>query len=292
MRPIDRECVKILTSGAIRSSRRSRQFFAATLILSALNVVASYNLYWSWLRRFAMMASASSNAIVKSNQMELMKEWIGSTFVSIPVLGIKMHVSDASMLGSIAVCLFMLATMFSMRKHNHSVGQLVRRVALTRDLDLMRYAYYGLSTEMVFNPTTGNDRPIEDLGDPNQNESGGKLVGIRNVFSALFFVPAVAIAIVFLCDIISIFWWHSPFREHHTTVGTILIMKPTVLITAAIMLMVALCCLIVTAMLGWKARDYQRANNKLMSLMAREIDNLDKNTSSLEETAEGLNSKA
>ena len=130
--------VKLLTEATIASTRRSRNIFSGTLILSALNWVASYNLYGSWLRRYALCTSVSKNVALAANQLELMKQWIESTFLSIPVLGIKIHSSDASLAGSIAIFFFLLATMFAMRKQNHSIGQAARRISHLQDINLLR----------------------------------------------------------------------------------------------------------------------------------------------------------
>jgi len=269
---MDRETVTLLTNSAISSIQRGRYLFTAALIMAAINFIASYNLYGSWLRRFSLTATnLINNEAVSANQQALLNEWINSTFISIPILGIKIHSSDASFAGSIAIFFFMLATMFVMRRQNHTIGQTARRVARTKNLDYMRYAYLGISYEMVFNPFSNADRPIDNLGDPNKRQNGKQITGIRSLMVLLYFIPALAIFQNLVWDIISIFWLQSPFRDQFHTVGSeIKNDYQTIIFVFFILIVSALCCL-ATVLIGNQCRVYQRANAQVLKLLANKI---------------------
>lgn len=272
---VDRNSIKVLTESAVESTSRSRRFFTVTLLLSALHMIASYNLYGSWLRRFSMMEAISDNAVVAANQLELMRQWVQSTFICIPVLGIRIHVSDASLAGSITVFFFVLATMFSMRKQNHSIGQASRKAAQSKNLRLMRHAYYRISGDMIFNPMTDNDRPIDSLTFPIEEGNAARISGIRIAIAFLYYIPFAAIALSFICDVVSIFWLHSPFRPGHITVGQMFEEDGISLVMAVFMLMVALVLMLMTLFLGNKCREYQQANNRVLQQLSSEIQKAD-----------------
>jgi hypothetical protein len=268
---LDDRTVGTLIQSSVESIKISRNIFLIVLILSALHIVAAYNLYFSWLRTIALLDNLSTGTVIQQNQENLLRWWVDSTFINIPVLGIRVHSADASLAGSVLITFFMLATLFAMRKQNHTIGQAVRRVARTLNLDQMRYAYYTLSNALIFTPMSNNDEAIATLSDPDETRPTDRIPGIRLMISTVFFIPGTAILFDLIADVLSIVWIRSPFRDAHPTVWEAISGDGLTIARAAFMMLIAVILGILCMFWGARCRKYQEGNHLIVKRLSEEI---------------------
>jgi len=212
---MDYDFAKLLVDASRDAMRRCR-WILSVLSISALAIFgATWNLYFSWLRTVALLPAWASENIVKDLQERLLTGWVDSGFMSVPLLGIKLHVTDAGFIGAIALTTLTLWLFYSVRRQNHLIGKTLR-LAQSAPRNIQEYVYYGITASNVFTTVSRNDEPIRSLRF-SQDES--KLYGARAAYTALFYLPAMTIAWIMVCDILSIVLLHSAFRSGHVAVG-------------------------------------------------------------------------
>src|SRR5260370_12604192 len=110
-------------------------------------------------------------------------------------------------LGSLSLLVFSIWLFFSIRRHNHSTGTLLRD---TKDLEpvIKRFVYYGVSSFLVFTTITSYDAAIATLEEePVTREARLS----RNIVTILFYLPALVIALTVLADVLSVYVFNAVF---------------------------------------------------------------------------------
>ncbi|MBI1903509.1 MAG: hypothetical protein HYS13_20590 [Planctomycetia bacterium] len=184
--------------------------FAATQITSLILLIAVWNGYLSWTRfAFAFRPEFSKNEVTEHLQREQLAEWVESRSVSIPVLGIRVGISDASILGSLTLFITSLWLYFALRRENHEIGTLLRDTR-EDDVTMRRKVFYAIASRLLFTSVSANDSPISSLGAASQSKT---FVVFRFSFKALLWLPFASVLFVLLMDVLSSFVMESPFRR-------------------------------------------------------------------------------
>src|SRR5437899_2473829 len=112
---MDINLANILVNAAQHAMRRSRWILSAISIASVAIFSECWNLYLSWLRSIVLMTDWGTPARVAEAQKRLIENWIDSGYMTISLLGIKLHVVDASFIGSLALTVLTLWLWYFMR---------------------------------------------------------------------------------------------------------------------------------------------------------------------------------
>ena len=82
--------------------------------------------------------------------------------ITVSLLGIHVGVSDMAVLGSLTLLVCSIWLFFTIRRHNHSVGNLLRD---TKEIpqQARRFVFYGVSAALVFTTVTSYDEAISSL---------------------------------------------------------------------------------------------------------------------------------
>lgn len=238
------EALRIRVEGARDAQKRSRLAFVVMTIASVAIIITTYNFHVSWDRHFATTVSylcskeerqtgepaackglpaptdkvddpnyALSYEVLLSRQAQLdaLQEWIRNGVIQVPLLGVRMSISDAAVLGSLGLFIISIWFFFSLRRENHLIGSLLRE---TQDQggETMEYVYHGIVSYLVFTVVTDSDAPLRDL---RGTEVTHRRILMRGALRVLFFLPAVAIAFVILMDVFSVAGISAALRFPH-----------------------------------------------------------------------------
>jgi hypothetical protein len=211
---------------AIRdASSRSRWVFAAATIASLTQIGATWNASMSWLRGFPLSMRSfgmgppgvPADEVVAALQRSLMQQWVESQFITVPLLGLKFCVADASIVGSVALTVISIWLFYSLRRENHVTGQTFRDVA-DEGQELKAFVYHGVASTQVFATLSQNDEPMYTI-ETSRSQSRRRMFGIRRASRALVYLPAIAIALVIVSDFYSLFRSEAIFRYDHTPIA-------------------------------------------------------------------------
>jgi hypothetical protein len=197
---VDVDFFKMRIESIRDASARSRWVFAVATVASLAQIGATWNGSASWLRHFALGAFADDPVVVEL-QKNLLRGWVESLFISVPLLGIRFTNSDASIIGSVALTIISIWLFYAMRRENHLIGQAIRDAA-DEPQEIKAFVYYGVSGTQVFATLSGNDAPFRSVRESNRRT----VFGIRRLSRALVYLPALAIGLIIVSDVASLFW--------------------------------------------------------------------------------------
>src|SRR5256885_5750853 len=106
---------------------RSRLAFIVATVISLSLLIVGWNAYLSWYRtNYALMPDLRGNDLEKYLQKELLSQWVKGRAINVSLLGIQVMISDAHVLGSVALFVTSIWFFLSVRRDNHSIGLLLR----------------------------------------------------------------------------------------------------------------------------------------------------------------------
>ncbi len=202
----------LLVDACRDSMRRCRWILSAVSIASLAVFVTCWNVYFSWLRSIVMKNEWGKPETVAESQKRLLDMWVDSGYLSVPIIGVKLHISDAAFLGSIALAILTLWLFYAMRRQNHLIGRSLRMATRSSE-DVRLFIYYGLTSYNIFTTITTSDFAISTI---DYKDDQSKVFGVRAAFNGLFYLPALSILFIIFCDVCSVTWLASAFRSDHS----------------------------------------------------------------------------
>lgn len=249
------------------AAKRSRWVFAATIVASIAILGTAWNSAPFGLYEFAhdMWTSGfATNEPTAELQRALLKAWVESLFVSVPLFGIRFSVNDIWILGTVALLILAIWEFYGARRENHLIGGLFRDAA-GEDERTRAYVFYGVCGTQVFGTLTDDDAPIVSI----EQTEPLKIAGLRGLLLLLSYLPAIVILCAIFADLATVFWWGAPFRTTHESMLAYARSKGTdivqgLLIEVAIEDGAAACFGIITAFLIWRATQFQTGTIRLL----------------------------
>jgi len=210
------EEIKVRIEAAREAIKRTRLVFLTSSVASLAVILVAWNAYFSWYRSFALEDKLPENAVTREAHLELMKLWVDSHFISIPLLGIRAGVSDMALIGAITLLILALWFFLAMRRENHAIGTLLRDTQQENPI-ARRMIFHGIVSYLVFITVTQGDHPIRTL---KGEEAREPIKFVRPIVSVLTFLPAIATLTIILMDIFSVVFLSAPFRYPHAPLLT------------------------------------------------------------------------
>lgn len=207
----DFEAIKLRIELAKDTQRRCRFSFLASTVVSIAILVAAWNGTFSWYSNFALKDEFSSNEVVREAQLHLLKNWVQSLTISLQPFGTFVGISDASVLGSLSLCIISLWFFFNIRRENHTIAILLRDTKAASN-KLKDIVFHGIVSSLVFTTVTKHDNAITSL---NQHEVQKPSYIARKGVSLLIYLPAITILFVFITDVLTLLYFPAPFRFPH-----------------------------------------------------------------------------
>jgi len=249
------------------AAKRNRWIFAISIVASIVIFGASWNSAPLGLYDFA--SDMWQNGFAKDEptvelQKALLKGWVESMFVNIPLFGIRFSVNDVWFLGTMTLFIISVWDFYGSRRENHLIGGLLRDVA-GEDQRMRALVFYGVCGTQVFATLTNDDSPISSI----EHTKPLTTPAIRPTVRLLRYLPALVIIYIVISDLASVFWWGAPFRTGHASHWSIAASKGTneiikLLGPIAIEDGIALCFAFVTAFLLWRANHIQQGTVQLL----------------------------
>jgi hypothetical protein len=261
--------------------RRSRWILTAAAVAALAVLAVCWNVYFSWLRSLVLKDTLGSPVTVETARRKLFDTWVESGYLSLPLMGVKVHIADGAFIGAFGLAILMVILFYVMRRMNHLIARTLRLAQSAED-KLRLYIYYGISAFNVFTLITTDDNPVETL---EWREGRSRIPLVRAAFSMLFFLPFIAIICLIACDLLSLGVIKSAFRDRHTPVlsgdtGDGDLIK--LVLMEAWALVMAIGC----AVLGQRCRSYHLATASVLRDFAdRHVEPV------LPQTTEGLSPK-
>ena len=200
---------------AVREAvQRARFSFLVATIASLSILAAAWNAYLSWYRGFAMRPdayAASGTSVVDEAQKQIVAEWVKNQTITAGILGIRVGISDAAVVGALGLFVASIWMYFSLRRANRTIGYLLQDV-MDESYEIKNLVFHGIAARLVFSDIGRGDQPVRSLEDRPPAEN---VVFVRQIVKVLFFLPAATIFIVIALDLLSICCLNAPFRPGH-----------------------------------------------------------------------------
>jgi hypothetical protein len=120
--------VKARLDASKASQSRSRLTLGIMGVISMMMIIACYNAYFSFDYKWAL-DEAKKKADDQSRRQVLVEQdlrsWADSRRVSVALLGIKVSVDDAPILGTVTLSILSVWLMFSIRREHRTIGSLL-----------------------------------------------------------------------------------------------------------------------------------------------------------------------
>lgn len=227
---------------------RSRFTLVISLIASIAVFVTTWNSYYSPDKGFVMQdywsqdgafppgaQQARKEGIAKESitppddltevtdyaQQRLVSEWVTNQVISIGLLGIRISVSDLSIIGSAGLFIITVWLFLSIRRENRAIGTLLKHAYRIKDWDVQYMVYQGIVHYLVLIDFGRGDKPIDSF-EEEQSKEIYHLPFLRSVVKCLFFLAPLSILFIIWTDYASLFRAAAPFRPSHSHLSNII----------------------------------------------------------------------
>jgi len=245
---INLKTVDLRLSSVREALQRSRFVFLVMTIASSAILFTLWNDRFSRDKDLAFTSPSYSDTVIDQThpapihvygRQQLVAEWYKNRIIQIGLLGIRLSVSDLSLIGSFTLVVITIWFYYSQRRENQALVTLLRDVHKTyRDksgLPVREMVYQGIKNSLVFIRTEVTDKPLKGLVDtsdvsPGQKKEAGAPERATlesksftdRVFRFLSFLPFWAIVAILIRDASALFM-KSPTSGTDAWLGLILI---------------------------------------------------------------------
>ena len=233
------ESISARLEGAKAIQAQARFTLGTMTVVAMMMMIVSYNAYLSFDSDWALAAAnrqrlaapQEGTAVAEVLSNEALKDWVASQSVTIALLGIRVSVDDAPVLGSAALFVLSLWLLLLMRRENHTIGFLLRDTDSPGDANLTNgqrwLIFHTIISNSLFVTFDGSLSRIQSLDGPSPLTAAangglkGRLsrLGFQFVRMFFFLFPVFACAIVFGLDRWSYFR-PDPFAPDTAVLGT------------------------------------------------------------------------
>ncbi|PCC74080.1 hypothetical protein SAMN02745121_07521 [Nannocystis exedens] len=197
-----------------QSIARSRATLTLACVVGILVIIATFNLYFTWLRdildRSFDLHDPRQRAMF-DNAMRV--RFFDTAVMNVPFLGVRVFSGDINLVGAIAVNVMIAWMANAFRKSNHSLGRLLQRagfhyqdgrpkIGAGRDLSApSTYLFHVLSSEYLF-----INAQTDDVASRLMSSSASSRRSGFQVEKLLIWIPAFSLMFAFAADLISMFF--------------------------------------------------------------------------------------
>ena len=209
------ESIAARLESAQSAQNQARRTIGFMSMIAMMMLIASYNAYLSydsnWILGMTHRHLDDQERIADVLTSQALKDWAASRSVQVSLLGIRISVDDAPVLGTATLLVMALWLLLLTRRENHTVGLLLRDTDTNgaRERSGQRWLiFHTVASNSLFVACDRSLSPVESLGGPNPlslRPDPGVRVRMRSLafsFVGRFFFdfPAVVCAIVFTID--------------------------------------------------------------------------------------------
>jgi hypothetical protein len=122
------ESIAARLDGAKSSQAQTRLTIGTMALISVMMLIAAYNAYLSYDYGWILQTRDKTLADTRPSEIltqQALKDWASSRTVQISLLGIRVSVDDAAVLGSAVLLVLSLWLLLVARRENHTIGSLL-----------------------------------------------------------------------------------------------------------------------------------------------------------------------
>jgi hypothetical protein len=127
------ESIRARLDGAQEAQRQTRFTLGMMAMVSMMMLILSYNAYLSFDSRWILArvhetlpALDKTTSVAGALTHYALQDWAASRNATVDLLGIRVSVDDAAILGTVSLFIFSLWLMLVARRENHTIGSLLR----------------------------------------------------------------------------------------------------------------------------------------------------------------------
>ena len=244
---VNLKTVELRLTSVREAIQRSRYVFLVMTIASSAILFTLWNDRFSRDKDLAFTTPSYETTEIKEEvpaplnvygRQQLVAEWYKNRIIQIGLLGIRLSVSDLSIMGSFTLVVITIWFYYSQRRENQALVTLLRDVHETYrakpGLPVRQMVYQGIKHSLVFIRTEVSDKPLKGLNtsdkSPEQKkearaperETPEPKTFTDRVFRFLSFLPFWAIIAILIRDVSALFM-RSPTAGNNDPLGLILI---------------------------------------------------------------------
>jgi hypothetical protein len=278
------ESIGARLAGAQAAQKQTRVTLGVMALISLMMLIVTYNAYLSFDSRWALeLRDEPAESLESKNESggskktmsdvlaeQALKDWASSLDVTISLIGIRVSVDEAPVLGTASLAVFSLWLLLLARRENYAIGFLLRDAtqshpAATKHSPDQRWLIlHSLMANSLFMPFDSSISRVDSLNAQKSNVANApsqgqcRLLGIALDFASRFFFwfPAAACAAVICVDRLSYFQ-PDPFARNSGPSG---VDAPLFWVS----LIVSLVCWIPLGVCCWKSSQYSRATQSVL----------------------------
>ncbi len=283
------ESITARLEGAKNSQAQIRFTLGMMAVISTMMLIASYNAYLSYDYRWIIESNdrqaeqqgpevkptsaeatptqpPASVAVAKALTDQALRDWASSRIVMISLLGIRVSVDDAAVLGTSILLILSAWLVLWARRENHTIGRLLRETYQRRRYDrhdrsvaqpksgdklystqerwLIFHTINSNSIFLTVYPSLRSINSLEGELKPHSNDFKRRLNNVLFLFLRYFFLsfPVLATLIVFLIDRMSYFI-SDPFHPNFDPPGTSPFFWRSMVVFLVCWIPLTVCCL-------------------------------------------------
>src|SRR4051812_8268041 len=203
-----KEALLVLRLSAItEAQKRARLALLIAALASAAILAAEWNSYFSWDRQWAEKALRPNRWGQNQLLEQQIKSWVDTNGVNLTIIGLRVSVSDAAVLGSFVLLIAAFYLCMTAKRENFEIGDTLLNV-LHEPLLTRKRVFAHIRATAVFSHDNDSDTPIDDLFS-DRDEARAQLAGSTHGF--LIFSPALTILAIIITDMYFAFGYLSPW---------------------------------------------------------------------------------
>jgi hypothetical protein len=209
---VKNEFFSMLIEKAALASTRARWTMTVATVISITQLAAVYNFAFSTLRPLVEKllfqdVNIDHTKFATELQSAMIKSWAEHLTVSVNLFGVKFSAGDSATIGAFALLLASVWHYFSIRRENHLIASTLQ-MAKNEEPAMQTYVFHGLASSQIFATLTDDDSPAD-----HSNHSAKRAVVPHIVAGIMLYLPALAVGLMLLIDLYSVFGLSAVFRN-------------------------------------------------------------------------------
>jgi len=182
------------------AQQRARVALLIALLASGTIMIAEWNSYFSWDRRWAEVNPTAPTEWGQEKVLESqIANWQDANAVDVSLLGIRVSVNDAAVVGSLILVVAAFYLSMCLRAENLEIGTLLHQMKDDADGERKWLVFNRIRSGMVFLRAETSDAAYETLAARPARQTRIPFAGA--VLRLLVFLPAIACAIIIASDV-------------------------------------------------------------------------------------------
>jgi hypothetical protein len=192
---------------AMEAQARARVALFIASLISAAILLAEWNSYMSWDRQWAEIKSEPVPWGQKQLLDQQIRSWLETNAVNLAVVGLRVSVSDAAVIGSITLLMASFYVCMTAKRENAEIGMLLRAV-IGYDDDIKARVLTRIRATAVFSLGYDQGAIVDSL---SGHVSTAKMPSAKYMHMLFTYLPAIAISIIVISDLYYASLYQSPW---------------------------------------------------------------------------------